>query len=471
MTHAEVKSGTWLAASDASMVRQEGAQGGIVSATSAAFAGHGAMDRERSPVTALDPPPNGYAAVRASLASLLGSTIEWYDFFLYGAASALVFNQVFFPKLGALSGTIAAFGTYGLGFVVRPLGALAFGHFGDRLGRKTVLLASLLAMGLPTVLIGLLPSYDAIGYLAPLLLIVLRLVQGFAVGGEWGAVILAVEHASPRFKGLLGGLSQTGVAAGLTLSSLAMAAVNAIGHDAMLGWAWRIPFVGSGLLIAIGWLLRRKVDETPEFTSARQQGRCLKYPIGNVFKDHAGALLSVAGARVAEISFFYIVTAFTLWYATRQLGLPEAWCLNGVTLGAAAATFLMPLCGMLGDRWGARRIYIAGIVTALLWILPFFMLVNTRSMVWVVFAETVSVVLSFSMAAQQASLFVQQFPVVARYTGASLAVNIAGALGGLAPIVATTLLGKTQGGVISIAGYVVALAAISIASALRLKRV
>ncbi len=143
------------------------------------------------------------------------------------------------------------------------------------------------------------------------------------------------------------------------------------------GWAWRIPFVGSGLLIAIGWLLRRKVDETPEFTSARQQGRCLKYPIGNVFKDHAGALLSVAGARVAEISFFYIVTAFTLWYATRQLGLPEAWCLNGVTLGAAAATFLMPLCGMLGDRWGARRIYIAGIVTALLWILPFFMLVNT----------------------------------------------------------------------------------------------
>lgn len=168
--------------------------------------------------------------MRASLASLLGSTIEWYDFFLYGAASALVFNQVFFPKLGALSGAIAAFGTYGLGFVVRPLGALAFGHFGDRLGRKTVLLASLLAMGLPTVLIGLLPSYNAIGYLAPLLLIVLRLVQGFAVGGEWGAVILAVEHASPRFKGLLGGLSQTGVAAGLTLSSLAMAAVSAIGH-------------------------------------------------------------------------------------------------------------------------------------------------------------------------------------------------------------------------------------------------
>ncbi|QUP56915.1 MFS transporter (plasmid) [Ralstonia syzygii] len=468
MTNAEVKNGGWPAGLDASIARQDAAQGGMAPA---AFAGRSAADREFSPVKTQDPPSNGYAAVRASLASLLGSTIEWYDFFLYGAASALVFNHVFFPKLGALSGTIAAFGTYGLGFVVRPLGALAFGHFGDRLGRKTVLLASLLAMGLPTVLIGLLPSYDAIGYLAPLLLIVLRCVQGFAVGGEWGAVILAVEHASPRFKGLLGGLSQTGVAAGLTLSSLAMAAVSASGHDEMLRWAWRIPFIGSGLLVVVGWLLRRKVDETPEFASAKQQGRCLKYPVGNVFQDHAGALLSVAGARVAEISFFYIVTAFTLWYATKQLGLPEAWCLNGVTLGAAAATFLMPLCGMLGDRWGARRIYIAGIVTALLWILPFFMLVNTRTMVWVVFAEAVSVVLSFSMAAQQASLFVQQFPVIARYTGASLAVNIAGALGGLAPIVATTLLGKTQGGVTCIAGYVAALAVISVASALRLKRV
>lgn len=266
VTDMQAKGRGWPAGPAASMGRQ-GAADGI-----AALAGGRPADGGLSPVKAQDPPPGGYAAVRASLASLLGSTIEWYDFFLYGAASALVFNQVFFPKLGALSGAIAAFGTYGLGFVVRPLGALAFGHFGDRLGRKTVLLASLLAMGLPTVLIGLLPSYDAIGYLAPLLLIVLRLVQGFAVGGEWGAVILAVEHASPRFKGLLGGLSQTGVAAGLTLSSLAMAAVSAIGHEAMLSWAWRIPFVASGLLVALGWLLRRKVDETPEFAAPSSRG-------------------------------------------------------------------------------------------------------------------------------------------------------------------------------------------------------
>ncbi len=468
MADVEASNRDWLVTQSVPAILQGAAQDVPASAS---FVEPRSLDWAHSPAKTQDPPTSGYAAVRASLASLLGSTIEWYDFFLYGAASALVFNQVFFPKLGALSGTIAAFGTYGLGFVVRPLGALAFGHFGDRLGRKTVLLASLLAMGFPTVLIGLLPSYEAIGYLAPALLIGLRFVQGFAVGGEWGAVILAVEHASPRFKGLLGGLSQTGVAAGLTLSSLAMTAVSAIGRDEMLSWAWRIPFVASGILVAVGWMLRRKVDETPEFATAKVQGHCLKYPVGKVFKDHAGALLNVTGARVAEISFFYVVTAFTLWYTTKVLGLPEAWCLNGIVLGAAMATFLMPISGMLGDRWGARRIYIAGIVSALLWIFVFFALVNTRSMVWVMFAEALSVVLSFSMAAQQASLFVQQFPVIARYSGASLAVNIAGALGGLSPIVATTLMNKTHGDVTYIACYVAAVAVVSIVCALRLRRV
>jgi MFS family permease len=335
----------------------------------------------------------------------VGSTIEWYDFFLYSASSALIFSHVFFPSLGSLAGTVAAFATYGVGFVVRPLGALAFGHLGDRWGRKPVLLASLLAMGLPTMLIGLLPSYETLGYFAPLLLIFFRVVQGFAVGGEWGAVVLAVEHAAPRFKGFLGGLSQTGVAAGLTLSSLAVAGVSSLGRDAMLNWAWRIPFVASGLLVGAGWLLRRRVDETPDFEFVRAHGRCLRYPIGKVCKDHAGALVNVIGARVTEISFFYIATVFSLWYTTTKLGLPEAWCLNGITLGAAVATFGMPFCGILGDRWGTRRIYVAGLLLGFLWIVPFFMLLDTRSVVWVTVAEAVSVVLSFSMAAlRQVSL-------------------------------------------------------------------
>lgn len=412
----------------------------------------------------------GPKSLKAGLASLLGSTLEWYDFFLYGAAAALVFNQVFFPKLGALAGTMAAFGTYGIGFLFRPLGALAFGHFGDRRGRKSVLIASLLAMGAPTALIGLLPSYDAIGYLAPILLILLRAVQGFAVGGEWGAVVLAVEHASPRFKGLLGGLSQTGVAAGMALSSLAMVAVSASGHEALLSWMWRLPFVGSGVLVIVGWLLRRNVDETPEFAAAKNQGHCLQYPARTVFTEHLGALFKVAGARVAEISFFYIVTSFTLWYAAKELNVPQTWCLNGITIGAAFATFLMPICGMVGDRLGARSVYVAGLVSMLLWILPFFWLVNTRSMISVTLAVTASVVLSFSMAAQQASLFVQQFPVVARYSGASLAVNAAGAIGGLAPVIATALLSKMHGDVIYIAGYVAMCGVISIVCTLSLRK-
>jgi MFS family permease len=423
-----------------------------------------------SPANAQTAQSESAAVVRASLASLLGSTIEWYDFFLYGAASALVFNQVFFPSLGAISGTIAAFATYGLGFVVRPLGALAFGHFGDRLGRKSALLASLLAMGVPTTLIGLLPSYEAIGYAAPILLILLRLVQGFAVGGEWGAVVLAVEHAPPRFKGLLGGLSQTGVAAGLTLSSLAMAVGASVGQAALVDWAWRAPFVASGVLVGAGWLVRRKVDETPEFAAAKQQGRCLQYPVRKVFSDYAGALFHVAGARLAEVSFFYIATSFTLWYAATILNLPQAWCLNGITLGSVLAIFLMPVCGMLGDRLGARNAYVCGIGMVLLWSFPFFWLVSTRSMIGVTIAVAVSVVLCFSMAAQQASLFVQQFPVVARYTGVSLAVNIAGAIGGLAPVVATTLFGKTHGNVMYVAGYVTGFTVISIFCALRLRR-
>jgi MFS transporter, MHS family, shikimate and dehydroshikimate transport protein len=273
------------------------------------------------------PARRGY--IVAGIASMMGTTIEWYDFFLYGTAAALIFNKIFFPSFDPISGTLAAFATYSVGFFARPLGGIVFGHFGDRVGRKSMLLVTLLLMGVPTVLIGLIPSYDSIGYWAAVLLVMMRILQGLAVGGEWGgAVLMAVEHAPEGKKGFFGSLPQAGVASGLILSSLAMTAVAGLSERDMLACGWRIPFLASSALLAVGWFIRMSVAESPDFKKVEKRGEKVKVPVAIVCRDHMWEVLVVVGARLAEVTWFYTIASFSLAYATTSLHVPKSVMLN-----------------------------------------------------------------------------------------------------------------------------------------------
>jgi MFS transporter, MHS family, shikimate and dehydroshikimate transport protein len=286
--------------------------------------------------------------ILAGWASMAGTTIEWYDFFLYGTAAALVFNKVFFPALEPILGTRAAFATYGVGFVGRPMGGIVFGHFGDRIGRKSMLLTTLLLMGIPSMVIGLIPSYQSIGYWATVLLVAMRFLQGMAVGGEWGgAVLMAVEHLPPGRKDFFGSLPQTGVGFGLILSSLAMTAVTALPEVDLLSWGWRMPFLASIALVLIGWVIRVRVPESPDFERVKRQGQPVKAPVLEVFRRQPRELLTIIGARTAENTWFYLVVAFALAYAANQLKIPKVQILHAITAGAVLSLVTMPFSGWL----------------------------------------------------------------------------------------------------------------------------
>ncbi|MCH1997871.1 MHS family MFS transporter, partial [Achromobacter xylosoxidans] len=383
--------------------------------------------------------------VTAGLASMMGTTIEWYDFFLYGTAAALIFNKIFFPSFDPLTGTLAAFATYSVGFFARPLGGVIFGHYGDRIGRKSMLLITLLLMGVPTILIGLIPSYEQIGYWAAVLLVLMRFLQGIAVGGEWGgAVLMAVEHAPQGKKGFFGSLPQAGVAPGLILSSLAMGAVAGLPEQDMLSWGWRLPFLASVVLLAVGWFIRVKVAESPDFEQMRDKGAKVEVPVAAVLRHHRRALWTVVGARLAEVTWFYTVVTFSLAYATGTLGIPRAVMLDATIWGAALALFSMPLFGMLGDRIGHKWVFMAGAVGILACAPLFFQLLATGQTGWIIVAVCLAVGLVYAcLYGPEGTLFSSQFPAEVRYTGISLAVQVSGAIGGgLAPIVATWLLAR-----------------------------
>ena len=272
------------------------------------------------------------------IASLIGTTIEWYDFFLYGTAAALVFNREFFPQADALTGAMLAFSTYALGFLARPLGGLVFGHYGDRIGRKKLLMTSLMLMGCATVLIGCLPTYEQIGVFAPVLLVVLRLLQGFAVGGEWGgAVLIVAEHGDAARRGFWSSWPQAGVAAGNLLAAGVLAMMTAVQSEAdFLAWGWRIPFLLSAVLIGVGWWVRMTVEESPAFTEARHKAQTQKAPALEAIETRPRALAIGAGLRVAENIWYYIVTAFSITYVTEVVGLSRQMALNALLIGAAA---------------------------------------------------------------------------------------------------------------------------------------
>ena len=413
----------------------------------------------------IDPARSRRQHITAGLSSMIGTTIEWYDFFIYGIAAALIFNKIYFPAIDPVTGTLAAFGTYAVGFIARPLGGVVFGHFGDRIGRKSMLMLSLLLMGVPTVLIGLTPSYEVIGYWGAVALVFFRFLQGLAVGGEWGgAVLMAVEHAPKNKKGFFGSLPQVGVAPGLILSSLAMGAVTQLPEADMLAWGWRIPFLSSVFLLLVGWYIRAKVTESPEFAEVQKRPEAKNsVPLKTVLAHHKTPVLVALVACVAEKTWFYTIATFSLTYAVGTLGLSKEMILNGVMWGAAASLVTIPLFGLLGDFISKQVIFIAGAIGISLFSGEFFSLVNERTPYHINIAMVIGFGLVYAaMYAQESSLFSSMFPASVRYTGISLAVQIGGAIGGgTAPLVATYLLAKGGGQPQLIVTYLAALGVIA----------
>jgi metabolite-proton symporter len=400
------------------------------------------------------------------VASFIGTAIEWYDFFLYGTAAALVFGRLFFPNVDPLLGTLSSFGTFAVGFVARPLGGAIFGHFGDRVGRKAMLIYSLLIMGVATFLIGLLPTFASIGIWAPVLLVFLRCLQGIGVGGEWGgAVLMAVEHSPPNRRGLSGAWPQMGVPAGLFLSTVVFGVVsNSLGEDAFLSWGWRVPFLLSAALIAVGLFVRLRLLETPAFAQLRASGRQEARPLVAAIRDYRRNLLIAMGMRVAENGLFYIYTVFVLSYGPAALGVTRSTMLWGVTIAAAVGLIAIPSFGALSDHIGRRPLYMFGAVFSLAYALPFFWLLETRSQTVIWLAIVAGVVFGHNaMYGPQAAYFSELFGAGVRYSGASLAYQLASvAAGGLAPFIATALLAKW--GVNAVAAYMMLLAAITLAA-------
>lgn len=401
---------------------------------------------------------------RVVVASFIGTAIEWYDFFLYGTAAALVFNRLFFPNFSPLAGTMAAFATYAVGFFARPLGGIIFGHFGDRVGRKSMLVTTLVMMGLATFFIGVLPTYEQAGVIAPLLLVLLRIVQGLGVGGEWGgAVLMVVEHASKGRRGLYASWVQAGVPVGMLLATGVFQAFAALPEREFLSWGWRVPFLLGILLTGIGFFIRLKVMESPVFEQAKAIRPAPKLPLLEVLRTHPRNILLAMGARLAENGFFYIFTVWVLSYATQHLGMARTTLLNGVLIGSAVQLVAIPLFGRLSDSVGRKPVYLGGAFFLLLLAFPFFWLVETRSIPLVWLAIILGMIGHAAMYGPQAAFFSELFGTRTRYTGASLGYQLAAPFaGGLAPLIATALLGWSDGRPWSIAVYLIGMAAVTI---------
>ena len=400
------------------------------------------------------------------VASVLGNALEWYDFFLYGTAAALVFGPLFFPVGGdPLQGTLLAFSGFAVGFLARPLGGIVFGHIGDRYSRKMTLIMTLTLMGATTFVIGLLPTYESIGYWAAFLLVILRFVQGMAMGGEWGgAVLMAVEHAPEGKKGFWGSLPQASAGGGLMLASMALWLVSLMPEPILFSWGWRLPFLASILLLGVGWYIRVKVPESPDFEKVKAKAEEIKVPALQVFKNHPKQVLTIIIARAAENAWFYMASTFALAYTTTQLGIPRQEILFATICGAGAIMLMTPLCGHLSDKVGQRNMFMFGLLVLALYCYPFFSMLNTKDpvLVWTAIVLAIGVVFPI-MYAPQAQLFARQFPAEIRYSGISISVQFAGVLGGgLAPMVATKLLSIGGGSPHLISAYILSMAAVAI---------
>jgi metabolite-proton symporter len=406
---------------------------------------------------------------RVVAASLIGTSIEWYDFFLYGSAAALVFNKLFFPEFDPLVGTMLAFATYALGFVARPVGGIVFGHYGDRIGRKRLLMLSLVMMGVATVLIGLLPTYNQIGIWAPLALILLRLIQGFAVGGEWGgAVLMAAEHGDARRRGFWASWPQAGVPAGNLLAAGVLALMAAFQpEEEFLDWGWRVPFLLSALLVVVGWYIRNRVAESPMFEAAISEAEAPpRLPAIDVVRERPKALLLGAGLRVGENISYYILTVFSLTYLVDVSHESRSLALNALLAGAVVQFFAIPLFALLSDRIGRRAVYAFGGLGLAAWSFMMFPLLGSGDNGSIVLALVVGLVLHGAMYGPQAAFITELFPTRIRYSGVSLAYQLTAIFAGsLAPIIALWLY-QRSGSATPVAIYVAVACVISGLSAL-----
>ena len=397
------------------------------------------------------------------LASLIGTTIEWYDFFLYGTAAALVLDKIFFPTFDPFAARLASLTTYAVGFVARPLGGVIIGHYGDRIGRKSMLVLTLMIMGIATFLIGVLPTYEQIGPLAAVLLVLLRVAQGFGVGGEWGgAILMAVEHAPPGRRGFYGSWPQIGVPAGLLLSTLIFTPFSRLPQESFLSWGWRVPFLLSFVLVIVGLVIRVRILETPAFSRVKEERREARQPILEVLRHYPREVLVAMGARLAENGAFYIYTVFVLIYGTAHVGMDRNIVLMGIMIAAALELVSIPLFGALSDWVGRRPVYLFGAITTGVLAYPLFRMLDTATpaLVWLALVLALSVAHA-AMYAPQGAFFSELFGARVRYSGASLGAQLSSVLaGGLSPLIATTLLEYGYGrGAISI--YLIGMAVIT----------
>lgn len=402
---------------------------------------------------------------RVLLASLIGSSIEWFDYFLYGTVAALVFNQVFFVTEDPSVGLLLAYASFALAFFIRPFGGIIFSHIGDRIGRKKTLVVTLSLMGVATFGMGLLPTYQAIGIWAPILLITLRLIQGLGIGGEWGgALLLAVEYAPKEKRGLYGSVPQMGITIGMLLGTIALSIMTLLPEDSFMTWGWRVPFILSALLVVFGLWIRKGIDETPSFKAVQAKGDIPKVPLFHTLKYHWREVLIAIGAKVVETAPFYIFSTFVVSYATTNLGFTRTETLGAVMVGTIVTTILIPIMGALSDRVGRKPLYVFGTIAMALYAFPYFWLMKQGSVTLLVIATVIGLgVIWAPITAVLGTMLSEIFTAEVRYTGISLGYQIGAALaGGTAPLVATALLLKFNNSYVPVALYIVFTAVVSL---------